>query len=63
MTSRKWKDHNGNAYKADITKDYKGNDIDYGTFYFKRGNKYFEAYIQSEQVAKKDEFGNDIKDS
>jgi hypothetical protein len=60
MTSRKWKYPNGNPYKADITKDYKGNDIDYGTFYFKRGNKYFEAYIQSEQVAKTDEFGNAI---
>lgn len=63
MTAKKWVDHNGEPYIADITKDYLGNDIDYGTFYFMRGNKYYEARIESEVIAKTDEFGNEMKDA
>ena len=48
MTSRKWRTATGELYYGDITKDFKGNEIDYGTFYFKRGSKYYKAYITSE---------------
>lgn len=63
MTYRKWKDHNGDPYIADITKDYMGNDVDYGTFYFKRGNKYYEARIESEVIPKVDATGKPLMDS
>ena len=46
MTNRTWKDSNGNDYIADITKNFKKESINYGTFYFKRGNKYYEATIR-----------------
>jgi hypothetical protein len=35
MTNRVWLDYQGNEYQADITIDFKGNSVDYGTFYFK----------------------------
>ena len=46
MTNRTWKDSTGKDYVADITKNFKKESINYGTFYFKRGNKYYEATIR-----------------
>lgn len=46
MTNRVWKDYQGNDYVADITKNFKNQDVEYGTFYFKQGNKYFSATIR-----------------
>ena len=51
MTNKVWKDYKGQDYIADITKDYKNNDVDYGTFYFKRGNKYYQATITKAEGA------------
>ena len=45
MTDRTWKDYKGNDYIADITKDFRGRDVDYGVFYFKEGDKYYKASI------------------
>ena len=45
MTNNVWKDASGEDYVADITKNYKGESIDYGTFYFKKGKKYYKATI------------------
>lgn len=45
MTNKVWKDAQGNDYIADITKNYKGQDVNYGEFYFKQGNKYYRASI------------------
>jgi hypothetical protein len=45
MTNNVWKDYKGEDYVADITKNYKGESIDYGTFYFKKGKKYYKATI------------------
>lgn len=45
MTNKVWKDYQGNDYIADITKNYKGEDVNYGEFYFKKGNKYYRASI------------------
>lgn len=45
MTNKVWKDAQGNDYIADITKNYKGQDVNYGEFYFKHGNKYYRASI------------------
>jgi hypothetical protein len=50
MTNRVWKDYEGNDYVADITKDYLGNEVDYGTFYYKEGNNYYSAKIQKATV-------------
>ena len=60
MTSRKWRNPDGSVYTGNITKDFNGNDIDYGTFYFKRGNKYYEATIKCVEQADVDENGNPI---
>lgn len=46
MTNRVWKTYKGANYEADITRDYNGNTVDYGTFYFKKGNKYYKATIK-----------------
>lgn len=46
MTDRVWKDYLGNDYVANILEDYNGKSIDYGTFYFKKGNKYYSAIIE-----------------
>ena len=46
MTNRVWLDYQGNEYQADITIDFKGNSVDYGTFYFKQGTKYYKATIE-----------------
>jgi hypothetical protein len=45
MTNNVWKNYKGEDYVADITKNYKGESIDYGTFYFKKGKKYYKATI------------------
>ena len=49
MTNKIWKDYTGTEYIADITKNFKGQDVNYGEFYFKQGNKYYKATIQKAQ--------------
>ena len=51
MTNRVWKDYQGNDYVADITKNFKNQNVEYGTFYFKQGNKYFSATIRKAEDA------------
>lgn len=46
MTNRVWKDEEGNDYIADITKNFKGEDVDYGTFYYNKNDKYYQATIK-----------------
>ena len=46
MTNKVWLDASGNVYEVDITTDYNGNQVNYGDFYFKKGNKYYRATIQ-----------------
>ena len=50
MTNKVWKDYQGNDYVADITKNYKGEDVTYDKFYYKQGKKYYEASIQKATV-------------
>lgn len=49
MTNKIWRDYTGTEYIADITKNFKGQDVNYGEFYFKQGNKYYKATIQKAQ--------------
>lgn len=46
MTDRKWFTEAGSEFVTDITEDYKGNKINYGTFYYKMGSKYYQASIE-----------------
>lgn len=46
MTNRIWKDYEGNDYIADITKNFKGEDVDYGTFYYMQNGNYYQATIK-----------------
>jgi hypothetical protein len=41
MTNKKWRDENGNVTIYDITKDYLGNNINYGDNYFKHNGKLY----------------------
>ena len=50
MTNKVWKDASGNDYEADITVNYKGDKVNYGEFYFKKGNKYYKATIQKGEL-------------
>lgn len=45
MTNRVWKDYTGADYVADITKDFRNQDVNYGVFYFKEGTRYYKASI------------------
>lgn len=50
MTSKRWKDQNGNDLIMDnqgILSDFNGNNVEYGPIYFKRGNKYYMREINS----------------
>lgn len=60
MTNQKWRTATGEPYIGDITKDFNGNSIDYGTFYFRRGNKYYEATIECVVETSTDSEGNTV---
>ena len=50
MTSKKWKNADGSQHimrKGGILKDFEGNDIDYGDFYYRKGAKFYKRRIQS----------------
>jgi hypothetical protein len=49
MTNKVWRDYTGNYYVTDITySNYKNEVIDYGTFYYKKGSKYYRATIKKD---------------
>ena len=49
MTNKIWRDYTGNYYITDITySNYKNEVIDYGTFYYKKGSKYYRATIKKD---------------
>lgn len=50
MTSKKWKNADGSQHimrDGGILKDFEGNDIDYGDFYYRKGAKFYKRRIQS----------------
>lgn len=50
MTQRQWKNSDGTQYimrEGGILKDFEGNDIDYGDFYYRKGAKFYKRRIQS----------------
>lgn len=50
MTGKKWKNADGSQHimrKGGILKDFEGNDIDYGDFYYRKGAKFYKRRIQS----------------
>ena len=50
MTSKKWKNADGSQHimrEGGILKDFEGNDIDYGDFYYRKGAKFYKRRIQS----------------
>ena len=50
MTNKVWKTYQGENYVTDITySQYKNKRINYGVFYYKRGNKYYKATIEKAQ--------------
>lgn len=50
MTSKNWKNADGSQHimrDGGILKDFEGNDIDYGDFYYRKGAKFYKRRIQS----------------
>lgn len=50
MTSKQWKNSDGSQHimrDGGILKDFEGNDIDYGDFYYRKGAKFYKRRIQS----------------
>lgn len=50
MTSKNWKNVDGSQHimrDGGILKDFEGNDIDYGDFYYRKGAKFYKRRIQS----------------
>lgn len=50
MTSKQWKNADGSQHimrDGGILKDFEGNDIDYGDFYYRKGAKFYKRRIQS----------------
>lgn len=50
MTSKQWKNADGSQHimrDGGILKDFEGNDIDYGNFYYRKGAKFYKRRIQS----------------
>lgn len=50
MTNKQWKNADGTQYimrKGGILKDFEGNAIDYGDFYYRKGAKFYKRRIQS----------------
>lgn len=50
MTSKNWKNEDGSQHimrDGGILKDFEGNDIDYGDFYYRKGAKFYKRRIQS----------------
>lgn len=50
MTGKKWKNADGSQHimrDGGILKDFEGNDIDYGDFYYRKGAKFYKRRIQS----------------
>lgn len=50
MTSKQWKNTDGSQHimrDGGILKDFEGNDIDYGDFYYRKGAKFYKRRIQS----------------
>ena len=50
MTRKKWKNADGSQHimrDGGILKDFEGNDIDYGDFYYRKGAKFYKRRIQS----------------
>lgn len=50
MTSKQWKNTDGSQHimrDGGVLKDFEGNDIDYGDFYYRKGAKFYKRRIQS----------------
>lgn len=50
MTGKNWKNADGSQHimrDGGILKDFEGNDIDYGDFYYRKGAKFYKRRIQS----------------
>lgn len=50
MTNKQWKNADGSQHimrEGGILKDFEGNDIDYGDFYYRKGAKFYKRRIQS----------------
>lgn len=50
MTSKQWKNADGSQHimrEGGILKDFEGNDIDYGDYYYRKGAKFYKRRIQS----------------
>nr|DAM10133.1 MAG TPA: hypothetical protein [Caudoviricetes sp.] len=48
MTSKQWKNADGSQHimrDGGILKDFEGNDIDYGDFYYRKGAKFYKRRI------------------
>lgn len=50
MTSKQWKNADGSQHimrEGGILRDFEGNDIDYGDYYYRKGAKFYKRRIQS----------------